>query len=298
MTEAGRFSGNVAERTWRCGTRIFRFVWPRDTIPLLIGIVNTTPDSFSDGGEYLDPDRAVRHALRLVEEGAQIIDIGGESTRPGSDPVSADVELSRVVPVIERLRRQSDVTISVDTSKAEVARQAILAGAQIINDVTATRCDPAMIDVLAGSDAGLIILHMRGTPKTMQQQPSYSDVVEAVRSFLSERTAWLQGQGVARDRIALDPGIGFGKTTVDNLQLINQLGSLCELGRPVCVGVSRKSLIGRIVRQPPRQLLGGTLAATLEAYRRGAGIMRVHDVAAARDALLVANAIEQPDQFA
>lgn len=284
--------------SWRFRGRAFGFDPPWQGMPLLMGILNTTPDSFADRGRYLDPGAAVQHALRLVEEGARIIDIGGESTRPGSEPVSLDIELARVLPAIEGVRRWSNVLISVDTSKAEVARQALQAGAEIINDVTALRGDPAMVEVAASSNAGLIVMHMHGTPKTMQQRPSYSNVVESVRSFLGERLAWLERQGIARDRIAVDPGIGFGKTVQHNLQLIGQLGHLCELGRPVCFGASRKSFIGNLLGRQLDGRLPGTIAVTLAAYCRGAHIMRVHDVAAARDALLMTQAIERPDLFA
>jgi dihydropteroate synthase len=258
-----------------------------------MGIVNTTPDSFSDGGKFLEHRSAVDHALRLVDEGADIIDVGGQSTRPGSDPVSLDEELRRVVPVVDELRRRLTVPISVDTSKAEIARRAIAAGAQIINDVSSLRDDPAMMDVAAGSDAGLVIMHMLGTPKTMQDNPTYGDVVAEVTAFLAERLEWLTLRGIAAERIAVDPGIGFGKRVEHNLRLLRELGAPARLGRPILLGPSRKNLIGRVLNRPVDQRVFGTVGACVACFLRGAHILRVHDVAAARDAVLVADAIEQ-----
>ena len=258
-----------------------------------MGIVNTTPDSFSDGGQFLASESAVSHALRLIDEGADIIDIGGLSTRPGSDPVPLDVELARAVPVIESLCKRSDVLISIDTSKAEVARQAIAAGAGIVNDVTSLREDPAMVDVVKSCDVGVIIMHMQDTPKTMQTAPTYIDVVAEVRTFLAERVAWLVAQGVSGDRIAVDPGIGFGKTAEHNLLLIRELNALSGLGRPVCLGHSRKRFIGKILNRPVDERLIGTVAVAIAGYQRGANILRVHDVAAVRDAIAMTRAIEQ-----
>jgi dihydropteroate synthase len=259
-----------------------------------MGIVNTTPDSFSDGGQFLAAESAVTHALRLVDEGADIIDIGGQSTRPGSEPVSPDEELDRVMPVIESLRSQRDVLISIDTSKAEVARRAITAGANIVNDVTALRDDPAMIDVVNKCDVGVVIMHMQGTPKSMQAAPTYTDVVAEVRTFLAERLAWLAARGVSGDRVAVDPGIGFGKTAEHNLLLIRELNSLASLDRPVCLGHSRKRFIGTILNRPVDERLIGTVAVAIAGYQRGANILRVHDVAAVRDAIAMVRAIEQP----
>jgi dihydropteroate synthase len=258
-----------------------------------MGIVNTTPDSFSDGGQFLATEAAVSHALRLIDEGADIIDIGGQSTRPGAEPVPLDTELARVLPVIESLSKRSDAIISIDTSKAEVARQAIAAGAHIVNDVTALREDPAMIDVAKSCDVGVIVMHMLGTPKTMQTAPTYTDVVAEVRTFLADRVAWLVAQGVSGDRIAVDPGIGFGKTAEHNLLLIRELNALSDLGRPVCLGHSRKRFIGKILNRPVDERLIGTVAGAIAGYQRGANILRVHDVAAVRDAIAMFRAIEQ-----
>lgn len=282
---------NTLSTAWTFSGRSFRFA--AGSLPLFMGIVNTTPDSFSDGGKFLEHRSAVDHALRLVDEGADIIDVGGQSTRPGSDPVSLDEELRRVVPVVDELRRRLTVPISVDTSKAEIARRAIAAGAQIINDVSSLRDDPAMMDVAAGSDAGLVIMHMLGTPKTMQDNPTYGDVVAEVTAFLAERLEWLTLRGIAAERIAVDPGIGFGKRVEHNLRLLRELGAPARLGRPILLGPSRKNLIGRVLNRPVDQRVFGTVGACVACFLRGAHILRVHDVAAARDAVLVADAIEQ-----
>jgi dihydropteroate synthase len=282
---------------WRFAGREFHFQPPPATMPLVMGIVNVTPDSFSDGGAFLDHDVAVAYALRLVDEGADIIDIGGQSTRPGSDPVSLDVEIARVMPAIERLRARSDVLISVDTSKAEVARRALAAGAQIINDVFSLRDDPGMIDVVAGCDAGLIIMHMLGTPKTMQIDPRYRDVVQDVHAFLAERLEWLAARGVALERVAIDPGIGFGKTHEHNLRLVRELDRFTDLGRPVCLGASRKGFIGKILNRPVEQRVHGSVGVAVAGYLRGAAILRVHDVAATRDTIAMLHAIQQPDRL-
>jgi dihydropteroate synthase len=286
-------SSNATPVIWRVAGRVFHFQQPPATIPLVMGIVNTTPDSFSDAGQFLAADQAVAHALRLVDEGADIIDIGGQSTRPGSDPVSLDVELARVLPAIAGLRKRSDVLISIDTSKAEVARQAVAAGAQIINDVTALGEDSEMLDVVKSSDVGVIVMHILGTPKTMQDAPAYGDVVTEIRSFLEERVAWLTAQGVARERIVVDPGIGFGKTHSHNLRLVRDLDRFCELGRPICLGASRKGFIGKILNRPIDQRAAGSAAVALAGYLRGATILRVHDVATTRDLIVMTRTIEQ-----
>jgi dihydropteroate synthase len=281
-----------AEITWRIAGTEFRLLPPPASPPLIMGIVNSTPDSFSDGGQFFAVDRAVAHALHLVEDGADIIDIGGESTRPGSDPISIEEELNRVLPVVEGLRNCSPVFISIDTSKAEVARRAIEAGAQIINDVTALRADAAMIDVVRSSDVGIIIMHMLGTPKTMQQDPRYQNVSQEVRAFLAERLAALEVAGVERQRIAIDPGIGFGKLFEHNLTLVRDIGCFRDLQRPICVGASRKGFIGDITARPRHRRAAGTAAVSLAAYQGGAHIMRVHDVAETRDVIAVTRAIE------
>jgi dihydropteroate synthase len=252
-----------------------------------MGVVNVTPDSFSDGGVHFDPDVAASVARRMVEEGAAIVDIGGESTRPGSGGVSAGEELRRVVPVLERLG--GEVPISIDTSKAAVARAALERGAILVNDVTALRGDPELADVVAGSDAYLCLMHMQGEPRTMQAEPRYDDVAAEVASFLEERLAFATAQGISEERVCLDPGIGFGKTVAHNLELVRRLDVLLALGRPVLVGFSRKSSLRRLTGSD--DLLGASVAAALSAFERGATILRVHDVKPHVDALTVAGAI-------
>jgi dihydropteroate synthase len=257
-----------------------------------MGILNVTPDSFSDGGRYLDADAAVAHGLRLCAEGADILDVGGESTRPGAEPVSAAEEAARVLPVIERLAPRCGAPISVDTSKADVARGAIEAGACIINDVTALTADAGMARVAAETGAGVVLMHMRGTPRTMQEAPRYGDVVAEVREVLAERLADVVRQGVSARAVALDPGIGFGKTVEHNVRLLAHLPSLASLGRPVVVGASRKSFLGRITgRATAGERLPASLAALVFCALRGAHVLRVHDVRESCDALRVALAL-------
>ena len=261
--------------------------------PLVMGIVNVTPDSFSDGGRYLDPDAAVAHAMELVERGADLLDIGGESTRPGSQPISLEDELARVVPVVRRLAQLTSVPLSVDTSKAEVARQALEAGAHIVNDVTALQGDPAMLEVVRTHEAGAIVMHMRGTPATMQLAPHYENVVAEVVEFLEARLQTCRNVGIAESRLVFDPGIGFGKTREHNLRLLSHLEELRRLGRPVCLGVSRKGFLGKLLDRPLERRLAGSLAAVCYALMRGsAHIVRVHDVAETRDALVVLEALK------
>lgn len=255
-----------------------------------MGVVNVTPDSFSDGGLYLDPEAAVRHGVELVEAGAEILDVGGESTRPGAEPVTVEEELRRVVPVIEALAGRG-VTISVDTSKAAVAAAALDAGAEVVNDVTALRGDPEMAALCAERGAGVVLMHMLGDPRTMQRNPVYDEVVADVRGFLSDRLEAAVAAGVARERIWLDPGIGFGKTLEHNLELLRRLGELASLGRPLVVGTSRKSFIGHIDGSPPGERLGGTIASSILAFAVGAEVLRVHDVAELGEAAAVAGAI-------
>jgi dihydropteroate synthase len=253
-----------------------------------MGVLNVTPDSFSDGGEHLDAERAVEHARTLVAEGADIVDVGGESTRPYAEPVPEAEELRRVIGVIERL---PGVPVSIDTSKAAVARAALDAGATYVNDVTAFRGDPAMAAVVAEHGAGCCLMHMLGEPRTMQDDPRYDDVVSDVKAFLEERMAFAVAEGVPEDRIELDPGIGFGKTVAHNLELLDRLDELTTLGRPLVVGVSRKGFLGRITgREVPADRVAATVAANVLALERGASVFRVHDVPATRDALLVAAA--------
>ena len=261
--------------------------------PFLMGVVNVTPDSFFDGGRYDDPQRAVEHALRLVEEGADLLDIGAESTRPGAVPVDEREESRRLIPVVAAVAKAVSVPISVDTSKAEVARAAIDAGAVMVNDVTALRGDGAMVDVVAEAGVGLVLMHMQGTPETMQKAPRYDDVVGEVAQFLTERARWATAHGVARDRIVLDPGIGFGKTLQHNLDLLANLHAFVHLEFPVLVGPSRKGFIGQLTDQAVEARAWGTAAAVALAVEQGANILRVHDVGPMKDVVRVAVAIAQ-----
>jgi dihydropteroate synthase len=259
--------------------------------PSVMGVVNVTPDSFSDGGVNFRPGDAVASARRMVEEGAAIIDVGGESTRPGSDAVPADEELRRVVPVLEELG--GAVPVSIDTAKAEVARRAIELGAELVNDVTALRGDPALAEVVASSGAYLCLMHMQGDPRTMQDSPTYENVAAEVASFLEQRLAFAVDAGIPEERICLDPGFGFGKTVEQNFELLGRLGQIVALGRPVLVGLSRKRSLGRILGDPHATTgpLSASLAAAVEAYDRGAAIFRVHDVREHVEALTVAAAV-------
>jgi dihydropteroate synthase len=255
----------------------------------LMGVVNVTPDSFSDGGLFLDADAAVEHGQRLVAEGADIVDVGGESTRPGADPVDEEEELRRVLPVVERLAG-SGARVSIDTAKAGVARAALDAGASIVNDVTAFRQSPEIAGLVAQRGAGCVLMHMLGEPRTMQQDPRYDDVVSEVRAFLEERLAFAVGEGVPEERVWLDPGIGFGKTLEHNLELIRRLDEIVAIGRPVVIGTSRKSFLGKLTGRPERDRVAGTIATNVMALERGASVFRVHDVAEVRDGLTVAAA--------
>jgi dihydropteroate synthase len=255
--------------------------------PSVMGVVNVTPDSFSDGGVHLDPAAAVEAAKRMVAEGAAIVDVGGESTRPGSDGVSAAEELRRVLPVLDRLG--GELPVSIDTSKAAVAQAALERGAILVNDVTALRGDPDLAGIVAGAGAYLCLMHMQGEPRTMQQEPRYGDVAAEVASFLEERLAFAVAQGIPEERVCLDPGIGFGKTVAQNLELVRRLDVLLALGRPVLVGFSRKSSLRRLTGSD--DLLGASVAAAVAAFGRGATILRVHDVKPHVDALTVAGAI-------
>jgi dihydropteroate synthase len=265
--------------------------------PLLMGIVNVTPDSFSDGGAFLDPDAAIAHARRLIAEGADVLDIGGESTRPGAAPVGAAEEIGRVVPVIEQVRRESAIPISVDTMKPAVARAASAAGATMWNDVTALRFAPDSPATAAELGCDVVLMHMQGEPRTMQAAPRYDDVVAEVTAFLAARAEAAIAAGVARERIWLDPGIGFGKTAAHSLALLRGLDRIVALGFPVLIGVSRKSSIAKIAgdKSTENQRLGGSIAAALAAARAGAAMIRVHDVAETRQALAVAAAIGQAE---
>ncbi len=257
--------------------------------PKLMGVVNVTPDSFSDGGLFLDARAAVAHGEGLARDGAEILDVGGESTRPGAEAVSAEEEVARVVPVVSGLAETA--TVSIDTSKAAVAEAALDAGASIVNDVTALRGDPGIGGLCAERGAGLVLMHMQGDPRTMQEAPAYEDVVDDVKAFLAERLEVAIAAGVAEERIWLDPGIGFGKTLEHNLELLRRLGELRELGRPLVVGTSRKSFIGKIDGSEVGDRLGGTIASSVLALAEGADVLRVHDVAEAAQAVKVAGAI-------
>jgi dihydropteroate synthase len=258
--------------------------------PRLMGVVNVTPDSFSDGGLYFDAAAAISHGVELAEAGAGILDVGGESTRPGAEAVGVEEELRRVVPVIEGLAG-ADAEISVDTSKSAVAAAALDAGATIVNDVTALRGDPGMAALCAEREATVVLMHMAGNPRTMQVDPTYGDVVEEVKGFLAERLRFATESGIAEQRVWLDSGIGFGKTAAHNLELLRRLGELRDLGRPLVIGTSRKSFIGRVDGSEANERLGGTIASTVIAAAEGADVLRVHDVAEVGQALAVATAI-------
>ena len=264
-----------AEYTWKCRNRTI--LLGRRT--LVMGILNVTPDSFSDGGRFADPDIAAEHALEMIAQGADIIDIGGESTRPGAEPVSVADEIQRTLPVIERIRAHSNIPISIDTMKAEVAVAAITAGADIINDVSAFEADERMVEVAAETGAGVILMHMRGTPRTMQHDPAYEDVVAEVSDYLKQRADHIIARGVRRESVVLDPGIGFGKTEEHNVELLRQLPALARCGFPVLVGASRKRFIGSITgRSLPAERRAGSLAVAAWSAANGTHILRVHDV--------------------
>jgi dihydropteroate synthase len=269
--------------------RQFEFRFPRPA--LVMGIVNVTPDSFSDGGRFFLPEAAVAHALELVAQGAEILDVGGESTRPGAEPVGEAEELRRVLPVITALVGRVAVPLSIDTVKPAVAAAALAAGASIVNDIAANRADPEMWRLVAGAGAGYVCMHMRGTPATMQVQPEYGDVVAEVAEFFAERLERLAKAGVAAEQVVLDPGIGFGKTAEHNLQLLAGLGSLTKFARPILIGVSRKSFIGKTVGAGLEQRLPGSLACACWAVAHGARIIRAHDVAETAQAVRMTEAL-------
>ncbi len=269
----------------RCG----RFELPLGR-PLVMGVVNVTPDSFYDGGRYGTPQAAIVQARRLAEEGADLLDVGGESSRPGAAPVTAEEELARILPVLEGVA-DLQLPVSVDTTKPEVMRSALAHGAAMINDITALAA-PGALELVASSDAAACLMHMQGSPRTMQAEPTYADVVAEVRDFLAARAAACVAAGIASERIVVDPGFGFGKTVAHNLTLLARLGEIAALGFPVLAGWSRKSSLGRITGRPAEERLAGSVAAALIAVQRGARIVRVHDVAATRDALAMLAAVE------
>ncbi len=268
------------ERRWELGSRT-----------LLMGVVNVTPDSFYDGGRWLDPAAAAERALALEAAGADVVDIGGESSRPGSAPVPAEEEIDRVIPVIEKLRGKIRIPLSIDTWKAAVARFALSAGAEIINDISALSFDPEMAAAAAASAGPLVLMHIKGTPRDMQESPSYGDVVEEIGAFFRERIAWAKGRLIAPERVIVDPGIGFGKTVGHNLEILRRLPELARLGRPVLIGPSRKSFLGALLDRPPEGRLLGTAAAVAAAILGGAHIVRVHDVREMRDVAAVTDRI-------
>ncbi len=261
-----------------------------------MGIVNVTPDSFSDGGRFFSTERAVAHARQLVCEGADILDIGGESSRPGAQPVPFEEELRRVIPVIRAIRREFSVPISIDTYKASVAEAALDAGANIVNDISALRFDSRMVEVVARAGVPVVLMHMQGDPRTMQQNPTYTDVVREIKEFLRERIAYALEHGIEKRRIIIDPGIGFGKTVEHNIEILQRLSELKELGCPILIGTSRKSFIGRLGSTtseplPMHERLEGTIASNVIAVMNGAQIVRVHDVAPMKRALAIADAM-------
>jgi dihydropteroate synthase len=279
--------GRTARNTDRAGTLT------AGSGPVVVGILNVTPDSFSDGGEFLDPEAAAQHAASMLDEGAGMLDVGGESTRPGSDPVSQEEEIGRVIPVIGGiLAARPEAVISVDTYRSGTATAALEAGARLVNDVTALRGDPRMASVVGEAGCPVILMHMQGEPKTMQKEPHYEDVVREVRDFLAERAEYAVDAGVRPENIIVDPGTGFGKNLEHNLDLLNNLDAIVDLGFPVLIGASRKRFIERITGvQEARDRVSGTLATTVLAYERGATFFRVHDVSANREALAVAEAV-------
>jgi dihydropteroate synthase len=276
---------------WQCRDRALDL-----RAPVVMGVLNVTPDSFSDGGRFGDPRAALSHAARLIEEGAAIIDVGGESTRPGAMPARLDEELSRVIPVISALRRQSPVFISIDTSKPEVMRAAVDAGADIINDVCALYA-PGALAAAAESSAGVCLMHMKGEPRTMQDAPSYDDVTSEVRDFLAARISSCVAAGIPRERLVADPGFGFGKRVVDNLALLNRLAELLTLDVPLLAGLSRKSMLAKLTGREVGERTAGSVALAAIAVLNGARIVRAHDVAATLDAIRVAAAVAKGEEF-
>lgn len=277
------------EWVWKCRDRVMA----SPGAPFVMGVLNVTPDSFSDGGRFDTPRQAIEAGLCLLEEGADLLDVGGESTRPGAEAVTEAEEIARVVPVIEGiLRQRPGAQISVDTTKAAVAEAALRAGAVIINDVSALSADPGMAAVARAWGAGVVLMHMRGTPRTMQDAPRYADVVGEVGAYLAGRRAALEAAGLDADRLAVDPGIGFGKTVEHNLQLLTHLGTFAAAGRPVVVGVSRKSFIGRLTGRDTGERLAGSLATAAFCALNGAAVLRVHDVAATVDAVRMLRALQ------
>ncbi len=261
---------------------------------LIMGILNVTPDSFSDGGRFLKVENAYNHSVKMIEEGADIIDIGGESTKPFADPVSTDEELSRVIPVIEKIRSEFDILISIDTTKSKVAEEAITAGANIINDVSAMEIDENMLQVAKNYNSPIIMMHMKGIPKNMQNNPTYDHLITEIKDYLSSRVKCAINAGIDKKNIIIDPGIGFGKSVEHNFEIINNLDSFVDLGFPVLLGASRKSFIGLTLDVEEKDRLEGSIAANVIGLQKGAKIFRVHDVLAAKKSLIIANKIFNP----
>ena len=268
-----------------------------DKQSLIMGILNVTPDSFSDGGQFLNKNSAIGHALKMIEEGADIIDIGGESTKPFSSPVSLDEELSRVLPVIEDLRKETDVCISIDTTKSEVANQALEMGASIINDVSAMEFDEKMIGIALKFDCPIVLMHMKGIPKNMQENPHYSSLISEIITYLNARIDFVLSKGIDRKKIIIDPGIGFGKSIENNFEIINNLNQFVDLGYPVMLGASRKSFIGITLDVPEDKRVEGSLAANIIGFQKGVSVFRVHDVDQTRKALTITKKIFNSDHL-
>ena len=268
-----------------------------DKQSLIMGILNVTPDSFSDGGQFLNKNSAIGHALKMIEEGADIIDIGGESTKPFSSPVSLDEELSRVLPVIEDLRKETDVCISIDTTKSEVANQALEIGASIINDVSAMEFDEKMIGIALKFDCPIVLMHMKGIPKNMQENPHYSSLISEIITYLNARIDFVLSKGIDRKKIIIDPGIGFGKSVENNFEIINNLNQFVDLGYPVMLGASRKSFIGITLDVPEDKRVEGSLAANVIGFQKGVSVFRVHDVDQTRKALTITKKIFNSDHL-
>lgn len=280
----------MTKHRWHCRDQILEI----GSRALVMGIVNVTPDSFSDGGRHASASAAIQHALRLVDEGADILDIGGESSRPGAIAISLDEELQRVIPVVEEVSRHTSIPLSIDTVKSEVARQALQAGASIINDITALRGDPEMTEVVRAAHAGVILMHMKGTPATMNLNPAYDNVIEEVAEFFSERLDRVVEGGLDPSTVALDPGISFGKTLDHNLQLLRNLSVFQRYGRPLCLGISRKGLFGSLLKRTVENRVSGSVAVACKAIVEGsAQIIRVHDVAEHRDAVIMLHVLHQ-----
>jgi dihydropteroate synthase len=268
-----------------------------DKQSLIMGILNVTPDSFSDGGQFLNKNSAIGHALKMIEEGADIIDIGGESTKPFSSPVSLDEELSRVLPVIEDLRKETNVCISIDTTKSEVANQALEMGASIINDVSAMEFDEKMIGIALKFDCPIVLMHMKGIPKNMQENPHYSSLISEIITYLNARIDFVLSKGIDRKKIIIDPGIGFGKSVENNFEIINNLNQFADLGYPVMLGASRKSFIGVTLDVPEDKRVEGSLAANIIGFQKGVSVFRVHDVDQTRKALTITKKIFNSDHL-